>query len=262
MMKMQGEYIKDRWIVKMIQELCEQKGIAFSSWSDDWILELQKDDKIHRVIGYRFGLNDSVSASISQDKVATYTILKAKGIAATQHELVRTKVSALNKQVFGDWGSVVIKPLVGTSGHGVYKFDGVDDAVDHIESSTIQAWAASPYIDIVSETRVILLDGTPLLCYKKQPVQINGLNMFNLGLGATAVDTIPDSDLLRLAQSAQLALGLRLAAVDVIETQDGRRSILEINDAVMTEHYSRQSAANAMRAKSVYGAIIDRLFTS
>ena len=257
-----GEFIKDRWIVAMLRDIAQSRGLMFRSWSDDWILELRDNKTVRRVIGYRFGLNDSVSANISQDKVATYTVLVAYGIPAVQHQLVRTKVSRANRQAFSDWETIILKPLVGTSGHGVSKFDTVDDAVRYIESSTIQAWAAAPYIDIVSETRVILLDGECLLAYRKEAVEMSGLKMFNLGLGARAVDIVPDDSLIQLAGDAQTALGLRLCAVDIVQLADGTQQVLEVNDAIMVENYARQSDANKQRAAMIYAQIVERLFIS
>ncbi|TAK37122.1 MAG: hypothetical protein EPO30_11115 [Lysobacteraceae bacterium] len=132
----------------------------------------------------------------------------------------------------------------------------------HVESSTIQAWAAAPYVNIVSETRVILLDGECLLAYKKEAVDANGLKMFNLGLGARAIDIVPDDELLQLARVAQSVLGLRLCAVDIVERADGVSQVLEVNDGIMVENYARQSDANKQRALGIYAQIVDRLFTS
>jgi glutathione synthase/RimK-type ligase-like ATP-grasp enzyme len=257
---MLGEYVADRWIVRMLREQAEQRGIAFLSWSDDWLIELQKADSIHRVIGYRFDLNDSVAAAISQDKVATYTVLTNNSIPAVPHQLVRTKVSSANREVMKGWKDIVIKPLDGTSGHGVKLFHDTDEAIRAIESSTIQAWAAAPFVDIQREVRIIVLDGTPLLAYEKRPVTINGLKMFNLGLGAMPVTIAASGVLIDLARRAQTALGLRLSAIDICETADGRLQILEVNDAIMMEHYARASAENKNRAGTIYGTILATMF--
>ena len=257
---MLGEYIADRWIVRMLREQAEQRGIAFSSWSDDWLIKLQKGDATHRIIGYRFDLNDSVAAAISQDKVATYTVLTNNNIPAVPHQLVRTKVSSANKEVMNGWKHIVIKPLDGTSGHGVKLFHDTDEAIQAIEPSAIQAWAAAPYIDIQRETRLVLLNGTPLLAYEKRPVTINSLKMFNLGLGATPVNITATDELIDLARRAQTALGLRLSAIDICETVDGKLQILEVNDAIMMEHYARASAENKNRAETIYGTILATMF--
>lgn len=244
----------------MIRLLCREKGITFSSWSDDWVIELQKDQTFQHIFGYRFNVNNAVSSSISQDKAATYTILQAHDIAAVQHELIRTKVSPANKSAMQDWKQVVIKPLTGTSGHGVHLMPDANVATEMIESSKIAAWAAAPFIDIVREMRIVMLDSKLLLAYEKRPVVIDGLKMFNLGLGASAHDIVPSAAQLTLAQAAQHALNLRLAAVDIIENTEGEYLVLEVNDSIMMEHYARTSSEHKKRAEVVYGAIIDAMF--
>ena len=83
--------------------------------------------------------------------------------------------------------------------------------------------------------------------------------MFNLGLGAVPTNIEPDASLLSLASRAQAALGLRLSAVDIIETVDGNLRVLEINSGFMMEHYIRSSEENRQRAVKAYGAIIEAL---
>lgn len=254
-----GEFIIDRWMVGMLRDICQARGITFAAYSDDWLLELRAGNKVRRVLGYRFHLNDSVAASVAQDKVATYEVLAKAGIRAVKHVLVRTKVSHADRQVMAGWQKIVIKPLVGTSGHGVRLFTSVDEAADHIEQSTILAWAAAPFIDIQREVRIIMLDGVPLLTYEKQPVVIHGLKMFNLGLGATPKDIEPSEELVSLAKNSQHELGLRLSTVDIVEDTDGNVKVMEVNDSIMMEHYARHSPENKQRAIDVYSAIVDAM---
>jgi glutathione synthase/RimK-type ligase-like ATP-grasp enzyme len=215
---------------------------------------------VRRVLGYRFDLNDSVASSIAQDKVATYQMLEKAGLPAVPHVLVRTKVSQADQQVMSGWQQIVIKPLVGTSGHGVRLFDDTEQAVRHIEQSKIAAWAAAPFVDIKREVRVIMLDGKPLLTYEKQPVTIRSLKMFNLGLGATPKDIDISPELQELASKAQQELGLRLSTVDIIEDWQGEYRVLEINDSIMMEHYMRQSPEHKERGRRVYDVIVEAMF--
>ena len=258
---MLGEFIQDRWIVDVLREIADEKDISFHVWSDDWIMQLGDGRNSCRVFGYRFELNNSVAASIAQDKVATYTILNQQGISAVPHELVRTKVSQINRDVMEKWAKTVTKPLTGTSGHGIRLHDTAVSAIEFIEQSSIQAWAISPYIDILVETRLILLDGSVLCAYEKEPVVINGLKMSNLGLGAKAVNVGPSSRLVDIAKSAQSAIGLRFCSVDVVTQSNGEVAVLEVNDAVMMEHYSRQSEQNRAKTKDVYEAAVDAVIS-
>jgi len=256
-----GEYIVDRWMVDVLRDICMKRDIVFSTYSDDWLLELRKDEVVRRVLGYRFDLNDSVSASIAQDKVATYEILAKAGIASVPHVLVRTKVSRADRHAMDAWDKVVVKPLVGTSGHGVRLFGDIAQATKHIEDSKITAWAAAPFVKIRREIRVILLDGKPLAVYEKIPVMINGLKMFNLGLGAQPKDIELNEEIESLAARAQTEMGLRLSTVDIIEDELGERKVLEINDSIMMEHYMRYSTENKKKAEYVYESIVDAMMS-
>ncbi len=254
-----GEFITQRLMVEIIRGICAKRGIAFRTLSDDWVLELTKGGVMKRIIGYSFSLNDAASALIAKDKVATHLLLRQAGVPSVPHALLRPKVSDAQKRAIAGWSKIVVKPLDGTSGHGVKLVSGADAAVAWVESTTIPAWAASPFIDIKREIRFILLDGQPLLVFEKQAVLLDGLKMFNLGQGAVPKDIVPSAELLGLAARAQAALGLRISAVDVIETAKGDYRVLEINSGFMMEHYMRVSEEHKARAIEVYTKVIDAM---
>src|SRR5690606_29180310 len=111
--------------------------------------------------------------------------------------------------------------------------------------------------DIEREIRVVLLDGELLIVYEKQAVVIDGLKMFNLGMGAVPHNIEPDKELVELALRAQSALGLRLSAVDIIETVTGEWKVLEVNSGFMMENYLRASAENRRQTVEAYEKIVD-----
>ena len=255
-----GQYIVDRLIVKMIREICEVNGIAFTAFSDNWLLSLERDGVTRRVLGYKFDVNNAVAAGIAQDKVASYQLLERGNIAVVPHYLIRTKATE------EDWKSLpwekgmVIKPLSGTSGHSVAKLHSVAEAEAWMSKWGIEAWAASPFFEIRREVRVITLDGMVLLTYEKMPVEISGLKFFNLGKGAMASDYTLGKEQRELVVGTQRTLGLRLAAIDLVELTTGEWRVLEVNDGIMMENYARQSRENEAVAKEVYAAIIAVLF--
>lgn len=253
-----GEFIVNRLMVGIIRDICKARGIELRTYSDDWVLELTKDGATKRVIGYKFGLNDAASSGIAGDKVAAHLILKEAGLPSVPHVLLRVRTSSV-PDVLRKWDKIVVKPLDGSGGYGVTLFDRLDDAVDWIGSTDIQAWAAAPFIDIKREIRLVLLDQEALIVYEKQSVERDGLRMFNLGLGATPKDIVPDDELLALAAKAQAALGLRLSAVDVVETVSGERQVLEVNSGFMMEHYARFSPEYKQRTIEAYTAIVDAM---
>lgn len=251
-----GEYISHRLMIEIIRDICAERGIAFRILSDDWIVEMTKGGVTKRAIGYMFSLNDAVAASIAKDKVATHVLLEEADVPSVPHALLRTKVSERQKQAIEKWDKIIVKPLEGTGGHNVKLVRGVEEAVDWIESTEITAWAAAPFVDIKREIRCILLDQKPLVVFEKAAVMIDGLKMFNLGQGAIPKDIVPTTELLELAARGQAALGLRLSAVDIIETMNGDYQILEINGGFMMEHYARYSLENRNRVVEAYNKIV------
>ena len=255
-----GEYIIDRLLPAIIEDICKEQGIKLTRLSDDWVLRLEKGDKLSHVIGYKFSLNGSAEAEIAQDKVATYEILSTGGINAVEHRLVRTKAS----DVFGwesmfDKGSVVAKPLDGTSGHGVRVCHDAEEVKAYIDDSGIEAWAISPLLDIDKEIRVILLDGEPLIGIEKNPVLIDGLKIFNLGQGATAKRIPIGEDIADLAKSATGRINLRIASVDIAVLDSGEVMVLEVNDGLMMEHFARISNENLYETKRVFNRVVTRM---
>lgn len=251
-----GEYITERLMVGIIKNICAERGIVFASLSDDWVLELSKNDMIRRVIGYNFSLNDAVAASIAKDKVATHLVLNRAGVPSVPHALLRPKVSEVQRKAIKEWQKIVVKPLEGTSGYGVKLVGDASEAVAWVEATEIPAWAASPFIDIKREMRFVLLDQQPLIVFEKQAVTIDGLKMFNLGQGAAPKNFTPSVELLELAARAQSALGLRICAVDIVESLAGETMVLEVNSGFMMEHYMRSSPEHMQQAVEAYNNII------
>lgn len=255
-----GQFITERLMPKMIRAICEERNISFTSFSDDWLLHLEKDGKMARVLGYKFSLNDSVAGNIAQDKVASYELLKYYTVPAIPHYLIRTKAGETDWKKLPWHDGMVVKPLSGTSGHGVAKLSSTNEAEAWMGKWGIEAWAASPYIDIKREIRLVLLDEELLLAYEKQPVEIDGLKFFNLGKNAIAVDYQPADSEIELAKKAKKALGLRLCAADIVELTDSSWQVLEVNDGIMMENYARQSAEYTTTTRQVYQRIIKAVF--
>lgn len=257
-----GEYILDRLLVRIVRSVCDEQNISFRSYSDDWILELTKGTVQKRICGYKFPLNDSAAAMIAQDKVAAYQVLMAGSVAAVEHILIRTKATHAQWPQRELTGGFVLKPLMGTSGHGVHAFDAINEAKLVVQNSSIEAWALSPRINIVRETRYVMLDGNVLLAYDKQPAQQEGLVMFNLSKGARPQVIRPDEAQLTIARNAMRVLGLRVAAVDIVETAAGETMVLEVNDGFMMEHFARTSPEYEKVAYDVYRKIIATMMES
>lgn len=260
-----GEVLQERVLPSMVRNACAGLGIQCHFFSDDWVAQLKRGDKVAWIFGYKFDINASAAASLAQDKVATHLALKAAGIPSVPHLLARTygmQMVSLTDMVdfLPEGNSVVIKPLNGTGGRGVQRCADAGQALAVIRDDPEPAWTVSPYLDLIGETRLIMLDGAVLLAYEKHdPAVHDGMKFFNLCQGAKAVDIEPSPALHRMARQACAALSLRIAAVDLVRTASGEDLVLEVNDGIMTENYARRSPANAKRAQKVYEAIIARM---
>jgi glutathione synthase/RimK-type ligase-like ATP-grasp enzyme len=255
------QYITDRWLPDMVKRLCADKGIAVKTFSDEWILTLEKDDIKRHVYGFKIGgMNDGAAVAISQDKVATYELLKGARIAAVPHALISTRANSYDdwEKQAQKWQRFVIKPTHGGGGRGVYVFDDIQAAQQLMATNHEQSWCVSPFVSIKDEVRVILLDDQVVLAFKKyDPVTIHEIPMFNLRLGARATKINPADDLIVMANAARRAVGLRLTAVDIVTLDTGEQLVLEVNEGFSLEHYMRQSLDHKQDAEKVYSAVID-----
>lgn len=80
------------------------------------------------------------------------------------------------------------------------------------------------------------------------------------GATATAVER-PDRAMQDLAKRAAAALGLRLCAVDVVETDGAAEAmVLEVNAGLMVERYVEQAAGGWERAVTLCREVLRRMF--
>ncbi len=255
---MKGQYIYDRKMERMIATICEQRGIAYRALSGGWVQLLEYRGKRAEICGYIFGMNNAGAVAIAHDKVATSEVLAAKNIPHVPHTLLRKGGDGTIQQ-YGEaiTGPVVVKPAQGTSGgYGVRRFADSMAAEAWLKSTDELAWAVSPFLDIDHEVRYCICDGELLLVYKKLPVTIDNLKMFNLGLGATPVSYQPHAKEIDLACSALDALHLRSGTVDIVTTVDGAILVMEVNAGCMLENYLRVSAEHEQQAYEVYEKLI------
>jgi glutathione synthase/RimK-type ligase-like ATP-grasp enzyme len=263
-----GPYVAERLMPKMVAAVCARSGIAFRSFSDEWVLQLIQNDITRWVVGYKFDINNAAAGEVAQDKVATYIVLSAADVEVIPHYLVRSLPHDLIhlQELHHDLGGapVVTKPLEGTGGREVALFQTVDDALSMIRASGKPAWAVSPYYELQAEYRLIMLDGSVMLAYEKtQPNYRGQLKLFNLNYGAVAGDLRDDALLAQLSEIALCVMkvtALRLAAVDIVRMPDGSLKVLEVNDGISMEHYARQSPEYETRAMEVYKAIVMAMF--
>jgi len=252
----------NRWFVEMMRTICREQGVTLRLLSENWLMELRKDGKIARILGYTFDLNGSVASSIGADKVATFELLKSHDMPVIPHHLIRLHEGEERWNRANWQKGVVVKPLTGLGGRQVRLFHDSVKAQEFMESQLIEAWAASPLMDIVEETRLIMLDGTLLLAYAKQPVTMGGLKVFNLSRGALPADSEPSEEYIELAKRTQATIGLRVCAVDIVRLASGELAVLEVNSGITAQRYLQYNPKSEGRVREMYAQIVRAMFTT
>ena len=76
------------YLKEIVKEICIEKGIEYKVLSKDWIIRLERDNKLGYIVGSRFSINSITSASIASDKYATYEVLKNAKIPVIEHKII------------------------------------------------------------------------------------------------------------------------------------------------------------------------------
>lgn len=304
----------ERTIVSILREIACENGYNFRTFSYDWVKEFQNSRTSMFVYGYNFPVNSTSFTQIANDKACTSEVLSANGIPNVEHYYFMSPndihyVKYLG--VDGNWkqmtallekyGRIICKPNSGTGGTGLKIVEDeceLEMAVNELFSKETTL-CICPYYNIENEYRVIILDGTVQLIFKKVrpfiigngvdniaslcaksrkvPDLTTGLNMayvpadgekteigwkHNLGQGSSP-EVLTEGDIYDRVQSLATktldVLGGRFASVDCVSI-DGKYRILEVNSGVMMDNFALSSKDNYIKAKSIYKAAIDRYF--
>lgn len=251
-----GEILETRILDDIVRDYASKWSCARESFSDNWVHHLTSNHGEIWLSGYKTSLNSSAASAIAQDKVATYELLTARNVAAVPHYLYRRSLSEQAEKALSGQ-NIVTKPLLGTSGRGIRLHNTLDEAQLFMDQH-LDSWAVSPYAQITSETRAIMLDGTVILSFDKSGTvrPDDGLVLFNLSHGGTPRVRLLEDEEIAIAVQAQAALGLSLCAVDIITTPQGR-FVLEINDGFMLEHFMRVSEEYKALGRETYETVFD-----
>lgn len=258
----------------ILDEICQEEDIKIQWLSNDWLALLEKNGQRKFIMGHKFDLNPAIAGAIADDKYATFDVLRQAKIPVIEHALLyepsnleqhaegRNSLDYVEKYLAEHDDHIVIKPNNGARGINVFQITAPDQIPPALKRVFHQSYSASmcPFYDMSHEYRVILLDGEARLVIDK----IRGKDWrFNLQQGARSVD-VEDEGLRRclveLARQAAGALGLRFCSVDIIETAEHERLVMEINSGVMTEHYLEQHPDKYAEIKQIYWDAVKRMF--
>ena len=176
-----------RIFVDAVRTYCARRGIVADIRSQGWMIVMQRGAKRHFAFGYDVGLNSAIAHRIANDKSATAEVLDMSGVPCVPHTLFLNP--QLNEYIAatGSWEAmltllrqnpqgIVVKPNEGTSGRSVFLVTAkpaLELAVHKIFSSGLSL-AISPYLIVVDEVRVVLIDDAPAVVYSKNRPAVVG----------------------------------------------------------------------------------------
>ncbi|MDR3207247.1 MAG: hypothetical protein LBT60_02845 [Oscillospiraceae bacterium] len=176
----------NRQLVKIIGELCAERGIPLRRYADDWILELAPGGKSVFIVGYQFPHNDAAAQLLCEDKSALSDILRAHGVSAVEHWFFLTPDNLGYLGRAGNWRrmtellethkTLVCKSNTGSGGRDVFRVSTqaeLENAAAQVFRNN-RALALSPFYEIESEYRVVLLRGSAELVYQKERPFVEG----------------------------------------------------------------------------------------
>lgn len=177
-----------RQLVKLVKEICAEHGIAFRSFSQEWILELEAGSRRMLIYGYKFPNNNAAAEQVCNDKAGLSDLLEAHGIPHVPHHMFSSPLlmspDCLPPE--GNWeamhallrqyGKAVLKPNTGTGGKGVYRVSTPKELelTAHAILSGSPSMAVAPYRKIRAEYRVILVDFQVAVIYGKKRPAVTG----------------------------------------------------------------------------------------
>ncbi len=178
---------RDRALVALLREIAEERGIQMTTFSQDWIIRLEKDSVTKHVFGYNFELNSATAQMMAGDKSAVSDLLQFKNIPHVEHRLFLRPRLATYVSSEGNWDGmmayagqhkfeVVCKPNVGSGGAEVTRIQNqleLEQAVHRLFVTT-RSICLTPFFQIENEYRVFVLAGECELVYVKKRPTITG----------------------------------------------------------------------------------------
>jgi ribosomal protein S6-L-glutamate ligase RimK-like protein len=245
-------------------------GVRLRWHSGYWIAELAARGRRCHVVGYNFPVNDAASAIMAGDKVAASVLMARDGVPHVPHRLLRPAPDEELAETAARLPvPLVVKPLSGSGGRDVHRAGSPDEALAVLRdlAGPYAALAVCPWLDVRHEYRVVTLDGRPLLAFEKRlpgPARPGEAaewrhNLSRGALGAEVAGPGLRDALGELAARAAGSLGLRLSAVDIVDTGGGH-AVIEVNSGVCLERFSRQDPGCRAAAGRVYEAAVAACF--
>ena len=120
-------------------------------------------------------------------------------------------------------GEIVIKPLFGFAGHGIFHLRPDDDnlpaLIESLSAATAEPWMIQQYLPVkaLGDKRIVMLAGEPVGCFRRLPAKGDARSNLRVGGSAEAAPLTPHDRVICAALGPALReRGLFLCGVDVI----------------------------------------------
>ena len=170
-------------------------------------------------------LNNPKSLESAIDKYVTTTRLIDAGVPVPPSAIVQSSADLEQCTVqFG--GDVVLKPIFGSNGQGLFRLECDNKPLPPFFSETGVA-VAQQYIANDGWDARILVVGTEAFAMRR--IAADGEWRTNIARGGKAELFTPPSEWIQLAHAATQAVGAHIAGVDILPGRDGSIWVLEVN---------------------------------
>jgi RimK family alpha-L-glutamate ligase len=162
----------------------------------------------------------------SIDKHWTTRLLEAAGVPTPRTIVTERADEAL--RAFGDLGDVVVKPLLGSGGRGIFRITDQDHAWRAFRALEQQRFVlyVQEFVPHGRHDLRLFVAGREVIAAARR--EADGWKT-NLAAGAEALPHRPTPEQERLAVAAAAAIGADYAGVDLLEAEDGRLLVTEVN---------------------------------
>lgn len=185
------------------------------------------------VVDEALGTRSVGSKNFQHAQFSKYEIPYPKCIQAHSTEAILRELPSINFPI-------IAKPLNGSKGNGMFKFETLQEALDTVPSLDIR-YLYQEYIPIDSDIRVFIVGNKVLGAMKRYVVP--GDFRSNAALGSKTVSIPLAPELEKLALKARESTGYEVAGIDIIETNKGLM-VLEINNCPEWQAFKKTTGIN------------------
>lgn len=173
--------------------------------------------------------NDAYAIEKTVDKGMTSFLLKRAGIPTPPAWVVSNpdQAMAIARREVGEGLPIVSKPLFGSQGNGLRRYDTLDDLAGFSADNGI--FYLQRFVSAGEQShdfRVFVIAGRSVAAMRRSG--LTWLNNVHQGASCEAVG-LDNSALCRLAEDAVSVLDMGYAGVDIIRDEQGCLSVLEVN---------------------------------